>query len=64
MARTRGSSGSFTLSLAPATTHQSICSPGFANDDFTRNLIRWVGEKRRVLTVERPAALLKLVNIP
>ena len=37
---------------------------GFANDDFTRNLIRWVGEKRRVLTVERPAALLKLVNIP
>jgi class 3 adenylate cyclase len=37
---------------------------GFANDDFTRNLIRWVGEERLVLMVERPAAVLKLVNIP
>jgi HK97 family phage major capsid protein len=37
---------------------------GFANDDFTRNLIRWVAEERLVLTVERPAAVLKLVNLP
>ena len=37
---------------------------GFANDDFTSNLMGWVGEERLVLTVERPAPVLKLVNIP
>jgi HK97 family phage major capsid protein len=37
---------------------------GYSNDDFTRNLLRWVAEERLVLTVERPAAVLKLVNLP
>jgi HK97 family phage major capsid protein len=37
---------------------------GYANDDLTRNLLRFVAEERLVLTVERPAAVLKLVNLP
>ena len=37
---------------------------GFANDDFTRNLVRYVGEERCVLTVERPAAVMVLKNLP
>jgi hypothetical protein len=37
---------------------------GFANDDLIRNLLRWVAETRLVLTVERPAAVLKLTNLP
>lgn len=37
---------------------------GFANDDLIRNLLRWVAETRLVLTVERPAAVLKIVNLP
>jgi hypothetical protein len=37
---------------------------GYSNDDFTRNLLRWVAEERLVLTVERPAAVLKIINLP
>jgi HK97 family phage major capsid protein len=37
---------------------------GFANDDLLRNLLRWVAEERLVLTVERPAAVLKITNFP
>jgi HK97 family phage major capsid protein len=37
---------------------------GYNADDFSRNLLSWVAEERLVLTVERPAAVLKLVNIP
>ena len=37
---------------------------GYANDDLIRNLLRWVAETRLVLTVERPAAVLKIVNLP
>ena len=37
---------------------------GFANDDFTRNLVRYVAEERLVLTVERPAAVLAITNLP
>ena len=37
---------------------------GYANDDFTKNLISWVAEERLVLTVERPAAVLKITSVP
>jgi hypothetical protein len=37
---------------------------GFTNDDFTRNLIRYVAEERLVLTGARPAAVLKVTNLP
>lgn len=37
---------------------------GYANDDFTRNLWRFVAEERLVLAVERPAAVLELTGLP
>jgi hypothetical protein len=37
---------------------------GFANDDFTRTLVRFVAEERLVLTVTRPAAVLQVTNLP
>lgn len=37
---------------------------GFANDDLIRNLWRYVGEERLVLTVTRPAAVLAVTNLP
>ncbi|MGV0070707.1 phage major capsid protein [Mycobacterium colombiense] len=37
---------------------------GFANDDFTRNLRRFVAEERLVLAIERPAAVLELTGLP
>jgi HK97 family phage major capsid protein len=32
---------------------------GYANDDLTRNILRFVGEERLTLCVTRPAAVLK-----
>ena len=37
---------------------------GWMNDDFTRNLTRFVAEERLVLAVERPAAVLELTGLP
>jgi HK97 family phage major capsid protein len=37
---------------------------GYANDDLTRNLLRFVAEERLVLTVTRPAAVLKIFHLP
>lgn len=37
---------------------------GYANDDFTRNLWRFVAEERLVLAVERPSAVLELTGPP
>jgi HK97 family phage major capsid protein len=37
---------------------------GYSNSDFSRNLYRLVGEERLVLCVERPAAVLKISNLP
>ena len=37
---------------------------GFANDDFTRNLVRYICEERAVLTVERPSAVLHITSLP
>jgi HK97 family phage major capsid protein len=37
---------------------------GYANDDLTRNLLRFVAEERLVLTVTRPAAVLELIHLP
>ncbi|BDB42834.1 MULTISPECIES: phage major capsid protein [Mycobacterium] len=37
---------------------------GSANDDFTHNLVRFVGEERLALAVERPAALLSITGLP
>jgi HK97 family phage major capsid protein len=37
---------------------------GYSTDDFSRNLLRWAAEERLVLTVERPAAVLKITNLP
>ena len=37
---------------------------GWANDDLIRNLWRYVAEERLVLTVTRPAAVLKITNLP
>ena len=37
---------------------------GWANDDNTRNLLRYVAEERLVLTVTRPAAVLVVKNLP
>ena len=37
---------------------------GFANDDFVKNLLRWISEERLCLCVERPAAVLKITNFP
>jgi hypothetical protein len=38
--------------------------PGYSQDDFVRNLLRWVAEERLALTVERPAALLASESLP
>lgn len=37
---------------------------GTNNDDFTRNIVRFVGEERLALAVERPAALLSITGLP
>ena len=37
---------------------------GFANDDFVRNIVRYVCEERCVLTVERPSAVLHITTLP
>jgi HK97 family phage major capsid protein len=37
---------------------------GYSQDDFVRNLLRWVAEERLVLTVERPAAVLVIKSLP
>lgn len=37
---------------------------GTADDDFVRNLLRWVVEERLNLGVERPSAVLYLSNLP
>jgi hypothetical protein len=36
---------------------------GTNNDDFTKNVVRFVGEERLALAVERPAALLSITQI-
>jgi hypothetical protein len=36
---------------------------GFANDDFVRNIVRYVCEERCILTVERPSAVLHLTGL-
>jgi hypothetical protein len=37
---------------------------GFAGDDFTRNIVRYVGEERIALAVERPEAVLEITGLP
>jgi hypothetical protein len=37
---------------------------GTNDDDFTRNLVRWVSEERLELAVERPAAALSITGLP
>jgi HK97 family phage major capsid protein len=37
---------------------------GTNNDDFSRNISRWVIEERLALAVERPTALLTISNLP
>jgi HK97 family phage major capsid protein len=37
---------------------------GYNQDDLIRNQLTWVGETRLVLCVERPAAVLKITNLP
>lgn len=37
---------------------------GTNNDDFTKNLTRFVGEERLALAVQRPAAVLSLTGLP
>ena len=37
---------------------------GYANDDFVRNLVRYVCEERAVLCVERPSAVLHFTTLP
>jgi HK97 family phage major capsid protein len=37
---------------------------GTANDDFTRNLVRFVCEERMVLAVERPTAVMSITGLP
>ena len=37
---------------------------GYSNDDYTRNLVRYLAEERLVLTVTRPAAVLAVTNLP
>jgi HK97 family phage major capsid protein len=37
---------------------------GTNNDDFTKNLVRFVCEERIAPAVERPAALLSITNLP
>jgi HK97 family phage major capsid protein len=37
---------------------------GTSDDDFVRNLVRWVCEERLTLAVERPQAILQLTGLP
>jgi hypothetical protein len=37
---------------------------GYANDDFVRNIVRYVCEERCILTVERPAAVCHITTLP
>lgn len=37
---------------------------GTADDDFLRNLLRWIYEERLNLGVERPSAILYLTSLP
>ena len=37
---------------------------GYANDDMTRNILRFVGEERLTLCVTRPSAVLSITNLP
>lgn len=37
---------------------------GTSDDDFTRNLQRWIAEERLALAVERPAAVCKITGLP
>ncbi|MDN4519604.1 phage major capsid protein [Mycolicibacterium austroafricanum] len=37
---------------------------GTNDDDFTRNLQRWIAEERLALAVERPAAVCKITGLP
>jgi hypothetical protein len=37
---------------------------GTNNDDFTKNLVRFVAEERLSLAVERPAAVLSISGLP
>ena len=37
---------------------------GTNDDDFTRNLVRWISEERLELAIERPAAVLSISGFP
>ncbi len=37
---------------------------GTADDDFIRNLLRWIYEERLNLAVERPSAILYVTSLP
>ena len=37
---------------------------GYANDDFVKNVVRYICEERCVLTVERPSAVLHITTLP
>jgi HK97 family phage major capsid protein len=37
---------------------------GYSNDDFTKSIVRTVGEERLALSVERPAAVLSVTGLP
>jgi hypothetical protein len=37
---------------------------GFANDDFSRDIVRYVAEERIALAVERPSAVCEITDLP
>ena len=37
---------------------------GYANDDYTRNVVRYICEERLVLATERPSAVLSITGLP
>lgn len=37
---------------------------GTSDDDFVRNLVRWISEERLALAVERPSAVCKVTGLP
>jgi hypothetical protein len=41
-----------------------VIRTGSINDDFSRNLVRFVFEERLNVAVERPTALLKISGLP
>lgn len=41
-----------------------VMHQGFANDDFVKNIARYVFEERLTLAVERPQAVLSITNLP